>query len=344
MVDMQGRLIGKRFQAEFFCRRRTRGNPRLRLSARRRHRHGAGAGLRGGELGQGLWRFRHEARHDDAAPPAVARRHRAGARRRARPSPRGRAAFAARDAQGARSRGSKKQKMRAYCASELEFYLFDESYEAIHAKRYHEPKTAGYYIEDYHILQTTKEEGVMRAIRRGLQGAGIPVENSKGEWGPGQEEINVRYSDALDMADNHVDPEERREGDRARPGQGRHLHVEMELRPRGLVVARAHLAVGRGRQDAAVLRREGRVHDVAADALVRGGATRTTRATSHISSRPISTPTSASRSAPSRRPRRCGAATTARRGSGCAGRAARRSASNAASAAPTSIRIWRSRR
>ncbi len=44
----------------------------------------------------------------------------------------------------------------------------------------------------------------MRAIRKGLQGAGIPVENSKGEWGPGQEEINVRYSDALDMADNHA--------------------------------------------------------------------------------------------------------------------------------------------
>src|SRR4029078_12944114 len=94
--------------------------------------------------------------------------------------------------------------MRAYCASELEFYLFDESYEALHAKRYHEPKTAGYYIEDDHILQTTKEEGVMRAIRKGLQGAGIPVENSQGEWGPGQEEINVRYSDALDMADNHA--------------------------------------------------------------------------------------------------------------------------------------------
>ncbi len=97
-----------------------------------------------------------------------------------------------------------KAKMRAYCASELEFYLFDESYEAIAAKRFHQPKTAGQYIEDYHILQTTKEEGVMRAIRKGLQGAGIPVENSKGEWGPGQEEINVRYSDALDMADNHV--------------------------------------------------------------------------------------------------------------------------------------------
>jgi glutamine synthetase len=96
------------------------------------------------------------------------------------------------------------RKMRAYLASELEFYLFDESFEAAHHKRYHDLKTAGYYIEDYHIFQTTKEEGFMRAVRRGLEGAGIPVENSKGEWGPGQEEINVRYADALDMADRHV--------------------------------------------------------------------------------------------------------------------------------------------
>ncbi|MGE3150899.1 MAG: glutamine synthetase family protein, partial [Pseudorhodoplanes sp.] len=97
-----------------------------------------------------------------------------------------------------------KQKMRAYLASELEFYLFDESYESVAQKRYSGLKTAGSYIEDYHILQTTKEEGMMRAIRKGLQGAGIPVENSKGEWGPGQEEINVRYADALEMADRHV--------------------------------------------------------------------------------------------------------------------------------------------
>jgi glutamine synthetase len=94
--------------------------------------------------------------------------------------------------------------MQAMLASELEFYLFDESYEAIRAKRYHEPKTAGDYIEDYHILQTSKEEEVMRAIRLGLSGAGIPVENSKGEWGPGQEEINVRYAEALAMADRHA--------------------------------------------------------------------------------------------------------------------------------------------
>jgi len=96
------------------------------------------------------------------------------------------------------------RKMTAYCASELEFYLFDESYESAAAKRFHGLKTAGSYIEDYHILQTSKEEGVMRAVRRGLQEAGIAVENSKGEWGPGQEEINIRYADALEMADRHV--------------------------------------------------------------------------------------------------------------------------------------------
>jgi glutamine synthetase len=96
------------------------------------------------------------------------------------------------------------EKMSAFFASELEFYLFDETYDSAADKRYHDLKTAGRYIEDYHILQTTKEEGVMRAIRNGLHDAGIPVENSKGEWGPGQEEINVRYTDALSMADRHV--------------------------------------------------------------------------------------------------------------------------------------------
>ena len=94
--------------------------------------------------------------------------------------------------------------MSAYLASELEFYLFDETYESVEAKGWRDLKTTGTYIQDYHVFQTTKEEEVMRAIRKGLQAAGIPVENSKGEWGPGQEEINVRYADALTMADWHV--------------------------------------------------------------------------------------------------------------------------------------------
>jgi glutamine synthetase len=94
--------------------------------------------------------------------------------------------------------------MSSYFASELEFYLFDETYESAAAKNWQDLRTTGSYIQDYHIFQTTKEEDVMRAIRNGLQGAGIAVENSKGEWGPGQEEINVRYADPLTMADWHV--------------------------------------------------------------------------------------------------------------------------------------------
>ena len=65
-------------------------------------------------------------------------------------------------------------------------------------------QTSGRYIEDYHILQTSKEEPVIRAMRKGMEGAGIPIENSKGEWGPGQQELNVRYADALTMCDRHV--------------------------------------------------------------------------------------------------------------------------------------------
>ncbi len=89
-------------------------------------------------------------------------------------------------------------------ATELEFYLFDDSFRTVHDKGHRNLTTSGYYIEDYHIFQTTKEEGVMRALRKHLQASGIPVESSKGEWGPGQEEINVKYADALTMADRHV--------------------------------------------------------------------------------------------------------------------------------------------
>ena len=143
-------------------------------------------------------------------------------------------------------------KMRAFCASELEFYLFDESYESAAAKRFHGLKTAGTYIEDYHILQTTKEEGVMRAIRKGLQAAGIPVENSKGEWGPGQEEINVTYADALEMADRHVILKNGIKEIALPAGQVGHLHVEVALRPGRLLLARAPVAVGREGRQAAV--------------------------------------------------------------------------------------------
>ena len=92
----------------------------------------------------------------------------------------------------------------AKMGSELEFYLFDETYESAAEKDYGDLKTSGRYIEDYHILQTTKNEPFIRAIRNGMEEAGIPVEFSKGEWGPGQQEINLQYAEALEMADRHT--------------------------------------------------------------------------------------------------------------------------------------------
>lgn len=94
--------------------------------------------------------------------------------------------------------------LRAMAATELEFFLFRDSFEAAHEKGYRGLQLASAYNEDYHIFQTTKEEDVMRAVRNGLNGADIPVENSKGEASAGQEEINVRYADALTMADRHA--------------------------------------------------------------------------------------------------------------------------------------------
>ena len=64
-------------------------------------------------------------------------------------------------------------------------------------------KYASWYTEDYQIFQTTKEEGLIRALRNNMGACGIPVETSKGEWSPGQEEINFKYAEALDMADRH---------------------------------------------------------------------------------------------------------------------------------------------
>ena len=94
--------------------------------------------------------------------------------------------------------------LTAKMASELEFYAFDDSYAVAREKHYRDLKTAGWYIEDYHILETTKREPLMRAIRNGMEAAGIPVQESKGEWGPGQEELNLVYAEALEMADRHV--------------------------------------------------------------------------------------------------------------------------------------------
>jgi glutamine synthetase len=91
----------------------------------------------------------------------------------------------------------------AMMASELEFYIFTNSYEDLRDNGFRDLKPISAYNEDYHLFQTTKEEDVMRTVRNQLYAAGIPVENSKGEAEAGQEEVNYKYSDALDTADNH---------------------------------------------------------------------------------------------------------------------------------------------
>jgi len=89
-------------------------------------------------------------------------------------------------------------------ASELEFFLMRETYESAQKKNFDNLEPFGWYVEDYHTLQGFKSEPVVGAIRRHLDASGVPVEFSKGEWGPGQTEINVRYADFLEMCDRHV--------------------------------------------------------------------------------------------------------------------------------------------
>lgn len=88
--------------------------------------------------------------------------------------------------------------------SEIEFYLFRDSYEEIHARGHRDLTPHSPFMEDYQIAQTTRDEYVVGEIRRGLEAAGIPVEFSKGEAGRGQHELNLAYTRALEMADRNM--------------------------------------------------------------------------------------------------------------------------------------------
>jgi len=90
------------------------------------------------------------------------------------------------------------------CATELEFFLFRESFEEAAAKGWRDMHPHTSTIQDYQLLQTSREEYIIRRIRNEMIGAGVPIEFSKGEAGRGQHEINVTYSGALDVADRHL--------------------------------------------------------------------------------------------------------------------------------------------
>ena len=203
-IDMQGRLMGKRFHAAFFC---DGGHKETHccnyiLAVDMEMNTVPGYKSTGWEKGYGDYVLRpdmstlrlvpwlpgtalvlgdlldhHSHEEVDVSPRAILKR------------------------QVARARAMGFEPMMA---TELEFYIFENAYENLRDGGMRDLKPISGYNEDYHLFQTTKEEGLMRAVRNGLYAAGIPVENTKGEADSGQHEVNYKYSNALDTADNHV--------------------------------------------------------------------------------------------------------------------------------------------
>jgi glutamine synthetase len=93
---------------------------------------------------------------------------------------------------------------RAVAGTELEFILFENSYEDAWDRRYHGLTGANRYNVDYSVLGGTKVEPVLRVIRNEMWSAGVTVESAKGECNLGQHEIAFLYDDVIRTCDNHV--------------------------------------------------------------------------------------------------------------------------------------------
>jgi len=92
----------------------------------------------------------------------------------------------------------------ALCASELEYYLYRGTQRQALERGFRGLEPVGHTLEDYDLRQGARTEPFHAAARRHLAASGVPVESSKGEWGLGQHELNVRYTEALAMADRHA--------------------------------------------------------------------------------------------------------------------------------------------
>jgi glutamine synthetase len=204
-TDMQGRLMGKRLDAEFFLAENEAGHPgegcNYLLALEMEMDPVPGYAIASWERGSGDFGLRpdlstlrripwHEAtamvqcdvEWHDGTPVA--------------PSPR---QVLKAQVEKARTLG-----LEPMFGSELEFFLFRESYLEAHAKHYHDLTPSVPYILDYHILAASFDEPFLRAVRMSMKAAGMKVESSKGEAWAGQHEINFRFRDALGAADDHV--------------------------------------------------------------------------------------------------------------------------------------------
>ncbi len=97
-----------------------------------------------------------------------------------------------------------RKKLICNIASELEFFLFHNTYHDAFAADYKNLTPSSDYRIDYHTMQPARDEGLFRSIRNLMGAAGVPVESSKGEWGRGQHEINFIYAEPIAIADQHV--------------------------------------------------------------------------------------------------------------------------------------------
>jgi glutamine synthetase len=204
-TDMQGRLMGKRLDAEFFLSENEAGHPgegcNYLLALEMEMDPVPGYAIASWERGYGDFALRpdlatlrripwHEAtvmvqcdvEWHDGTPVA--------------PSPR---QVLKAQVEKAHALG-----LEPMFGSELEFFLFRESYLEAHEKHYHDLTPSVPYILDYHILAASFDEPFLRAVRRAMKAAGMVVESSKGEAWAGQHEINFRFRDALGAADDHV--------------------------------------------------------------------------------------------------------------------------------------------
>ena len=96
------------------------------------------------------------------------------------------------------------RQLKCYCASELEFFLFNQTYHDLFVADYRNLVPSSDYRIDYHTMQPTRDEPILRAVRNDMTAARVPVESSKGEWGRGQHEVNFVYDQPIPMADMHV--------------------------------------------------------------------------------------------------------------------------------------------
>ena len=227
LPDPFGRLVGKRFRGDFFLKSVAQArHARLQLPADGEPRDGSARRLQGGQLGYRLWRFRLASRI----------RIRSGSCRGSQERPwfcdhvrqdGTLVAEAPRSVLRRQLSALQSQGLTCFCASELEFYLFNQTYHAAFAGGYRDLQPSSDYRIDYHLMQPTRDEPLMRAIRNGMTAARVPVESSKGEWSRGQHEINFIYAAAACRWPTCMSFSSRHQGNCRTARQGRVLHGQI---------------------------------------------------------------------------------------------------------------------